>query len=124
MSLSLQKQEIVKVLKQFYGNDKISIFKPIRLNSTTRIAELVGPYQKRIISHKNKNMESRLYRPKTNGDHKYKNQNTYCPIRYTKVICHACYQEIMLHDLYLSKNGEHGRSKYYHINCATLKNIL
>jgi len=115
--------ESVVLLKRIYANDKSSLFKPIRINSTTRIAELILPYQKRIIKHKNKCIENRIYLPKTNGRYS-KNQNRMCPMRYTKVMCHACCEEIELHSLYLSKNGEHGRSKFYHVNCAEIKNIL
>lgn len=115
--------EEVTLIRQIYPNDKSSIFKPIRINSTTRIAELITPYQKRILQHKNKCIENRIYLPKTNGRYS-KNQNRLRPMHYTKVLCHACYKEIELHNLYLSKNGEHGRSKFYHITCANMKNIL
>lgn len=100
-----------------------SIYKPIRTNTTTRIVEMLPFYQTRILKHKNKMIEDRIYLPKTNGQHQ-RNQNRMCPMHYSKVICHACCEEIKILNLYLSKNGEHGRSKYYHVICAADKNII
>lgn len=96
-----------------------SIYKPIKLNTTTRIVEMLPFYQKRIIKHKNKLIENRI-----DTVNKRKVWIVFCPMHYSKVLCHACYQEILPHYLYLSKNGEHGRSKYYHVNCAAEKSII
>lgn len=123
-------QVSIKLIKQVYpttirrGITRFhSLYKPIRTNTTTRIVEMLPHHQKRILKHKNKMIENRIYLPRTNGNYS-RNQNRLCPMRYTKVLCHACYQEIESHCLYLSKNGEHGRSKYYHVTCAEDKNIL
>ncbi len=111
-----------KLLAQFYPIDSKSLFAPILINSTTRIMELVTPYKKRSLTNRNKYIKTRIYRPKAG---KYtRSEERFCPVVYTKVLCHACYKEIALHDLYLSKNGEKGRTKFYHVYCAELKNVL
>lgn len=109
-----------KLLKQIYPQDTKSIYAPIKLNSTTRISEMIPRYQKYITHNKNRMIENRIYITNARRD----TSTRFKPMRYTKVFCHACYKEIESHCLYLSKNGEHGRSKFYHLTCAECKHIL
>ena len=112
----------IRLVKQVYPDRNESIYKPIKVSASTRIAEMIPKYQKRILKHKNKMIEGRSYTEKIFA---YPYQvRVFCPMVYTKVLCHACYEEICIRDLYLSKNGEHGRSKFYHISCAEVKNII
>lgn len=115
--------EQVKLIKQIYPEYNKKIYATIKLNTTTRISEMIPRYQKYITNNKNRMIENRIFLPKANGQYQ-RNQNRMCPMRYDKVLCHACYQEILPHYLYLSKNGEHGRSKFYHLTCAEEKHIL
>lgn len=120
-------QEQVKLLKQYYPNENNPLYEPIKLNSTTRIVEMLPGYQKRILNAKNKQIASRLsnlYRRHTLFRYNHVAYETTLPMRYSKVLCHACYGEIGVRYLYVSKNGESGRSKYYHVTCADLKNVI
>lgn len=114
--------ETVKLIKQIYPNENRSLYYPIKLSTTTHISEMIQPYQRRILGHKNKMIVDRSYLTKTSIH--ARQYNKFCPMIYSKVLCHACYQEIKIRDLYLSKNGERGRSKFYHISCAEIKNII
>lgn len=111
-----------RLIDSIYPHENRPILCTIRINSTTRIAELVFPYLKRILKHKNKLIMDRNYHTKTSVYTTH--EKSKCSMIYTKLLCHACYQEIKIRSLYLSKNGERGRSKFYHISCAVDKHIL
>lgn len=120
-------QQQVKLLKQIYPTGNNKFYESIILNSTTRIVELLPGYAKRIVNAKNKQIESRLsnlYRKHTLFRYNPIAYQTTVPMKYSKVLCHACYGEIGVRCLYVSKNGECGRSKFYHLICADQKNVI
>lgn len=82
---------------------------------------MMPAYHTRALAHKNKRMENRVYLAKACIYSKH--EESKCPMIWTKILCHACYKEIKVGYLYLTKNGERGKSKYYHLTCAEAKNL-
>lgn len=105
--------EQTHLIKQIYPKRNISIYEGIRINSTTSILEMLPCKKGRILYHINRRLSQR----------KYYNRAKHCPMIYNKILCHACYKEIGMRNLYVSKSSQ-SKSKFYHIDCATEKLII
>ena len=121
MTLVLEEQP-VKILKQYFQGKNRSIFQSIYANSTTRIVEMIEKNENRILTNKNRWVNSR-----TNFQYHGRNNNNIsrisCPMKYTAVICSGCFDRINMHELYLTKNSRF-RAKFYHVYCASQKNVI
>ena len=101
-------------------NDNTRLPHTVMISRSSRVTAMTRATRCRILSFRNSRDAHLIYaRSKINRNIFIKTS----PTKWTKVICDVCYNEILMHQIYFTRNNRF-RGKYCHVICAHSKNMM